>query len=107
MEVTQKYELHVSFKIKQNKLKYEVSRKHFRKEKRFCDHSRIDKKLCSFSNELLIDITGASLRLATATELLSKTKRQLKKLIQKHCEEDILDNEKLEEPDKREKLKYR
>ena len=33
-----------------------------------------------------------------------KQRRQPKKLIQKHCEEDILDNEKLEEATKREKL---
>ena len=36
--------------------------------------------------------------------MLSKTRRQLKKLIQKHCEEEILDNEVLEEPAKRQKL---
>ena len=36
--------------------------------------------------------------------MLSKTRIQLKKLIQKHCEEDILDNEELEEATKRAKL---
>ena len=36
--------------------------------------------------------------------MLSKSRRQMKKLIQKHCEEDILDNEELEEAAKREKL---
>ena len=48
----------------------------------------VDGKLCPFSNELLINFIGVSLKLATATELFSKT-RQLKKLIQKHCEKDI------------------
>ena len=48
----------------------------------------VDGKLCPFSNELLINFIGVSLKLATATELFSKT-RQLKKLIQKHCKEDI------------------
>ena len=33
-----------------------------------------------------------------------KQRRQLNKLIQKHCEEDILDKEELEEATKREKL---
>ena len=45
-----------------------------------------------------MDFSGVSLKLA------AKTRRQLKKLIQKHYEEDILDNEELEEPAKREKL---
>ena len=36
--------------------------------------------------------------------MVSKTQRQLKKLIQRHCEEDNLDNEELEEATKREKL---
>ena len=53
--------------------------------------TRRGEKLCPFSNKLLIDFIDVSLKLATATELFSKT-RQLKKLIQKHCEEDILDN---------------
>ena len=66
----------------------------------------VDEKLCPFSNELLIEFIGVSLKLATTTELLSKTRRQLKTLIQKRCEEDILDNEKLEKTTKREKLKY-
>ena len=66
----------------------------------------VDEKLCSFSNELLIEFIGVSLKLATTTELLSKTRRQLKTLIQKRCEEDILDNEELEKTTKREKLKY-
>ena len=66
----------------------------------------VDEKLCPFSNELLIEFIGASLKLATTTELLSKTRRQLKTLIQKRCEEDILDNEELEKTTKREKLKY-
>ena len=43
-------------------------------------------------------------KLAITTELLSKTKRQLKKLIQRHCEENTLDNEELEEATKSEKL---
>ena len=64
----------------------------------------VDEKLCPFNNELLIEFIGVSLKLATTTELLSKTRRQLKKLIQKRCEEDILDNEELEETTKREKL---
>ena len=51
-----------------------------------------------------MDFSSVSLKLAAATELFSKTRRQLKKLIQKHYEEDILDNEELEEPAKREKL---
>ena len=54
----------------------------------------VDEKLCPFSNELLIEFIDVSLKLATTTDLLSKTRRQLKKLIQRHCEEDILDNEK-------------
>ena len=66
----------------------------------------VDEKLCPFSNELLIEFIGVSLKLATTTELLSKTRRQLKTLIQKRCEEDILDNEELEKTTKREKLKY-
>ena len=66
----------------------------------------VDEKLCPFSNELLIEYIGVSLKLATTTELLSKTRRQLKTLIQKRCEEDILDNEELEKTTKREKLKY-
>ena len=66
----------------------------------------VDEKLCPFSNELLIEFIGISLKLATTTELLSKTRRQLKTLIQKRCEEDILDNEELEKTTKREKLKY-
>ena len=66
----------------------------------------VDEKLCPFSNELLIEFIGVSLKLATTTELLSKTRRQLKTLIQKRCEEDILDNEELEKNTKREKLKY-
>ena len=66
----------------------------------------VDEKLCPFSNELLIEFIGVSLKLATTTELLSKTRRQLKTLIQKRCEEDILDNEELEQTTKREKLKY-
>ena len=57
--------------------------------------------LCPFNNELLIDFNGVSLKLATATELLSKTRKKLKKLIQKHLKEDIVDNEELEEPAKR------
>ena len=57
-----------------------------------------------FSNELLIEFISVSLKLAATTELVSKTRRQLKKLIQRHCEEDILDNEELEEATKREKL---
>ena len=69
-------------------LKYELSRK------TLDDFAtRRGEKLCPFSNKLLIHFNGVSLKLATATELFSKT-RQLKKLIQKHCEEDILDNEK-------------
>lgn len=36
--------------------------------------------------------------------MLSKTRRQLKKLIQKHCEEGILDIEEPEEAAKRKKL---
>ena len=63
----------------------------------------VDGKLCPFSSKLLIDFIGVSLKLATATELFSKT-RQMKKLFQKHCEEDILDNGELEEAVKREKL---
>ena len=63
-----------------------------------------EEKLCPFSNELLIDFIGVSLKLATSTELLSKTIRELKKLILKHCEEGIFYNEELEEPAKREKL---
>ena len=66
----------------------------------------VDEKLYPFSNELLIEFIGVSLKLATTTELLSKTRRQLKTLIQKRCEEDILDNEELEKTTKREKLKY-
>ena len=38
------------------------------------------------------------------SELFSKKRRQLKKLIQNPCEEDILDNDELEEPTKREKM---
>ena len=64
----------------------------------------VDEKLCPFSNELLIEFIDVSLKLATTTDLLSKTRRQLKKLIQRHCEEDILDNEELEEATKRGKL---
>ena len=64
----------------------------------------VDEKLCPFSNELLIEFIGVSLKLVTTTELLSKTRRQLKKLIRKYCEEDILDNEELEEATKREKV---
>ena len=52
----------------------------------------------------MIEFIDVSLQIATTTELLSKTRRQLKKLIQNHCEEDILDNEELEEATKREKL---
>ena len=59
--------------------------------------------LCPFSDELLIDFNGVSLKLAAATELSSKTIRQLKKLIQKNGEEDIF-GEELEEPAKRKKL---
>ena len=64
----------------------------------------VDGKICPCSNELLIEFIGVSLKIATTTELLSKTRKQLKKLIQKHCEEDILDNEELEEAIKTEKL---
>ena len=64
----------------------------------------VDEKLQPSSNELLIDFIGVSLKLAAATELFSKMRRQLKKIIQKHCEEDILDNEELDEPANREKL---
>ena len=34
--------------------------------------TRRDEKLCPFSNKLLIDFIGVSLKLATATELFSK-----------------------------------
>ena len=64
----------------------------------------VDETLCPCSNELLIEFISVSLKLATATELLPKTRKQLKKLIQKHCKEDILDNEELEEAIKMEKL---
>ena len=64
----------------------------------------VDETLCPCSNELLIEFISVSLKLATTTELLPKTRKQLKKLIQKHCEEDILDNEELEEAIKTEKL---
>ena len=64
----------------------------------------VDETLCPCSNELLIEFISVSLKLETTTELLPKTRKQLKKLIQKHCEEDILDNEELEEATKREKL---
>ena len=64
----------------------------------------VDETLCPCSNELLIEFISVSLKLATATELLPKTRKQLKKLIQKHCKEGILDNEELEEAIKMEKL---
>ena len=34
-----------------------------------------DEKLCPFTNELLIEFIGVSLKLAPATELFSKTKK--------------------------------
>ena len=75
-------------------MKYEISSKNFRRSR---DHSR--RKAMP-----LIDFIGVSLKLVTATKLFCKTRRQLKNLIQKHCEEDILHNEELKEAAKREKL---